>query len=222
MTTLVLAETQALFRSALRSALALTGDVDVVAEAADRASTLTAIELHEPDALLLDTKMHDHRCILQSVRGRQLRTRVIVLAPSSDSYLLMQSLEAGAHGFLSKEQPLSALVHATRVVLRGETFVPPGMLGGLLHDLIERRRIERDQATRLERLTKRERQVLDLLVAGYDHESLAAHLVISPPTARSHIQNLLRKLEVHSRLEAVALVTGGAPATASMLERLNR
>jgi DNA-binding NarL/FixJ family response regulator len=88
---------------------------------------------------------------------------------------------------------------------RDELFVPPRLLAPLLKGLILRRREEDDVARRAARLTRREKEVFALLVDGHDHEKIAEALVISRATARTHVQNVLRKLEVHSRLEATAL-----------------
>ena len=88
----------------------------------------------------------------------------------------------------------------------GETIVPGRMLGPLLQRLIRRRREQRDALDRMSRLTRREREVLGLLAEGADNDTIAERLVISPETARTHVQNVLVKLEVHSRVEAAAFV----------------
>src|SRR5207247_3996261 len=133
--------------------------------------------------------------------------RVIVFSAQEDEQVLVEALEAGASGYLSKGSPLANLIEATRAVHRGEALIPPRMLGAVLRRLIVRRR-ERDEALkRMARLTRREREVLALVARGEDNDGIAQHLVISPETARTHIQNVLGKLGVHSRLEAAAFVT---------------
>ena len=95
---------------------------------------------------------------------------------------------------------------AVTTVFEGHAYIPPPLLGGLLHELVQSNRAQQPVAdARFDRLSKREREVLDLLAAGKDQVGIARTLVISPQTARTHIQNVLGKLEVHSRLEAVAL-----------------
>ena len=105
---------------------------------------------------------------------------------------------------LTKGCPLSELIDATRAIHQGETLVPSRMLGPLLARLIHRRRERDEAAKRIGRLTRREREVLGLLSQGISNEGIAQALVISPETARTHIQNVLGKLGVHSRLEAAA------------------
>ena len=119
---------------------------------------------------------------------------------------LFDAMQAGANGFLTKAIPLRKLIRSTRAVLRGETIVPPAMLGHLLSQLVENRSEQNKVMRRLSRLTRREREVLALLVEGGDNDLVANRLVISPETARTHIQNILGKLDVHSRLEALSLV----------------
>ena len=99
------------------------------------------------------------------------------------------------------------VVEEGAVVHRGDTLVPPTMLGPLLTGLLRRKRDHDEAFERITRLTVREREVLALLAQGSDNDSIARALVISPQTARTHIQNILGKLGVHSRLEAAAFVT---------------
>lgn len=121
--------------------------------------------------------------------------------------MLLEVLDAGANGYLTRDAPLAELIRATRAVHGGETLVPPKMLGPLLSSLLRRKRDQDRAFERLARLTVREREVLALLAQGSDNDGIARALVISPQTARTHIQNILGKLEVHSRLEAAAFVT---------------
>jgi len=117
-------------------------------------------------------------------------------------------MEADASGYVTKESGLDQLVEATRAVHRGETRVPSKMLGPLLGRLIHRQRDEDEAMRKLSRLTRREREVLALMMRGADNAVIAQALTISPETARTHIQNILGKLGLHSRLEAVAFASG--------------
>ncbi|MEO8424605.1 MAG: response regulator transcription factor, partial [Actinomycetota bacterium] len=161
------------------------------------------------DVALLDADLPNCDGIraTQQISVRVPDCKVIVFSGQEDEQILVRALEAGASGYLSKGSPLAHLIDATRAVHRGEALVPPRMLGALLQRLILRRR-ERDGALRqMATLTRREREVLAYVAQGADNDMIAQHLVISPETARTHIQNVLGKLGVHSRLEAAAFVT---------------
>jgi DNA-binding NarL/FixJ family response regulator len=140
------------------------------------------------------------------IKERLPETRVLVLTGEEDQGTLVEAVEAGANGYLTKECPLAELIAAARAVHRGETLIPGRMLGALLARLIRRRREHEAAARMIGHLTRRERQVLALLADGADNDAIAQTLVISPQTARTHIQNILGKLGVHSRLEAAAFV----------------
>jgi two-component system nitrate/nitrite response regulator NarL len=127
---------------------------------------------------------------------------VLVLHDAADVDLLSGCLEAGAAGFQTKDIRLDELTSAIEAVRRGEAVVPRRMLGSLLGHLIERRRRDGEAVAKYERLTRREREILAMIAAGEDRAAIAQRLVISPQTARTHIQNVLTKLEVHSRIDA--------------------
>jgi DNA-binding NarL/FixJ family response regulator len=140
------------------------------------------------------------------IRERVPGCRVLVLSEEEDEGILIDSIRAGASGYLTKESPLEDLIDAARVMHRGEALIPGRLLAQLLPRLV-RRQEEQDRAVRqVYSLTRRERQVLALLAEGADNDRIAQALVISPQTARTHIQRLLGKLGFHSRLEAAAFV----------------
>jgi DNA-binding NarL/FixJ family response regulator len=206
---LLLADQQSLFREAIRTGLEAEADLVVVGEARNGPDAVREAERTSPDVAIVDIALPitggAHTCahLLQRVP----QCRVLVLGTDEDYRSLIEVLDEGAAGFLTKEAPLSDLIEATRAVHRGETLVPSRMLGPLLAALLRRRK-ERDSAyRRISHLTRREREVLALLSEGADNDGIAKALVISPQTARTHIQNILVKLSVHSRLEAAAFVT---------------
>ena len=204
----LIADEHSLFRQAVRSALETEDDLTVVAEAADCMEAIEAAEKYAPHIALIDSELPKGTGIsaIRKLREHLPGCKVLVLSNHQDQNALFDAMQAGASGYLTKAIPLAQLIEATRAVLRGETIVPPAMLGDLLSQLIQSRERQNDVLRRLSRLTRREREVLALLVEGADNDLVAQRLVISPETARTHIQNILSKLDVHSRLEALALI----------------
>lgn len=207
---LLLASQHALLRQAIHSALDNEPDIDVVAETRSGMHAVAAAERVTPDVAILE---------VDGLRGEGMRTvaqlrravkecRILLLAEGEDVDVLIEGLEAGAQGYVSKESPLSELVDATRAIAQGELVIPSGMLKQLIISLVQRRRDRRKGADRMSRLTQREHEVIKLLATGADNEGIGRALVISPQTARTHIQNILSKLGAHTRLEAVAFVRG--------------
>jgi DNA-binding NarL/FixJ family response regulator len=203
---MLIADGQSLFREAMRAIIDSERDLQVVAEAGTGLQAVEAAVRTEPDVALLYAGLQSTDAIrtIGLLRERVPGCRVLILAGEEHHGTLAASIEAGASGFLTQGSPLAEVLEATRAVSRGETVIPPRMLSGLLSRLTTRKR-ERDLAQeRLDRLTHREREVLSLLARGADNETIGAALVISPHTARTHIQNILNKLGAHSRLEATA------------------
>ena len=205
---ILLADEQPLFRDAVKLVLESQPDLKVVAEAQDGLQAVSAAEEHSPDVALIGANLPNCDGIRATylIRERAPTCRVVILTEEEEEDTLLAAVEAGASGDLTKESPLAELIAAAHTVHRGETVVPSRMLGGLLGRLILRRREKEQALRRAARLSRREREVLALLAEGGDNGSIAQALVISPETARTHIQNVLAKLGVHSRLEAAAFV----------------
>jgi two-component system nitrate/nitrite response regulator NarL len=207
--TVQLADDSVLFRSALRVALENTEEFDVIAETADVTSTLAEVRRTGPDLVLVAADLPGEGGAIsvcgRVAKDRDLPTRSLILDAAADQHQLLRALEAGAVGYVPRDVRLINLLSDMRAAIRGEATVPPRMLGGLLRELIERRRRWNDFHERYARLSPRERETLALLANGCEHVEIARTLVISSKTARTHVQNLLAKLDVHSRLEAVTL-----------------
>lgn len=205
----LVADRHALFREALRTVLHAEGSIMVVAEARDAHEAILEADRTLPHVVLLDVDLPGGEGTQATalLRERLPDCRVVVLTPVEDYRFLTEVLDAGANGYLTRESALADLIHATKAVHGGETLIPPRMVGALLSGLLRRRREQDTAHSRLSRLTRREREVLALLADGANNEMIARDLLISPQTARTHIQNILGKLEVHSRLEAAAFVT---------------
>lgn len=203
----LIADEHRLIREAVAEALVAEAAIEIVAEAADGYHAVSEATSLIPDLALINADLPGlsgvDACL--AIKSSCPRVNVIVFGEGGDADALLSAIEAGADGYFGVEEELAGLVSAVERVLDGEFLVPSHMLGQLLQRLIRRRRRSDGALERYLRLTPREREVLALLVEGCDYEAVATALVISPQTARTHIQNLLRKLEVHSRLEAVAL-----------------
>jgi DNA-binding NarL/FixJ family response regulator len=202
-----LADEHALFRAALRVALDSQADLCVVGECGNGAELVEEVRRRLVDVLIVDITLPGRNGfeVCADIRAAELPVRVLAMSDSAEDKTLLQALEAGADGYVTRDGRLADMVGAARAVMRGEACVPRRMLGGLLQSLIQRRRATDDVQARYDRLSRREKETLALLGRGYDHEAIARELVISPQTARTHIQNVLGKLAVHSRLEAAAL-----------------
>lgn len=203
----VVADGRPLVRTALRVALDAEGGVVVVAEAADTEEAVAEAHRVRPDVVLLDAQLPPgggvEACAL--IKSADLVTRVLVVSEHPDEELLLAAVEAGGDGYSEWSGGIAGLTADIRRLHAGEASIPPGMLGLLLRRLIQRGR-EADRAVdRFSRLSRREREILALMVEGMDNHAIARALVISPHTARTHAQNVLSKLGVHSRVEAAAV-----------------
>ncbi|MDH6226547.1 MULTISPECIES: response regulator transcription factor [Streptomyces] len=147
----------------------------------------------------------DGIALVAGVRSAHPGVRVVVLAEKDDARRAAQALQAGASGWVAKDCSLSRLLTVVRGVLRDETHLPPALLTGVLREMTAARRHRTESERLVESLTPREREVLRCMVAGLGRKAVAERLFLSPHTVRTHMQNVLGKLGVHSTLAAVAL-----------------
>jgi DNA-binding NarL/FixJ family response regulator len=209
----VIAEGRALFCETMKTVLEGEPDMRVEALANDGHSALVLSEELKPDVLVLDGNLPngDGLEMTSTLKQRIPETRILFVAEEPDDGSLDAALLAGADGYLTKDGTLGDFVEGIRILARGEQFIPPTMLGGVIERML-RRHAEREEALRLTaRLTKREREVLSLVADGSNYDAIAQALVISPETARTHLQNVLGKLQVHSRAEAIEFVRRHKP-----------
>jgi DNA-binding NarL/FixJ family response regulator len=143
--------------------------------------------------------------LVAGVRGAQPAVKTVVLAEKDDPRRAALALQAGACGWVAKDCSLSRLLTVIRGVLRDETHLPPALLTGVLRELTAARKHRTESERLVESLTPREREVLRCMVAGLGRKAVAERLYLSPHTVRTHMQNVLGKLGVHSTLAAVAL-----------------
>ncbi|MGH2757909.1 MAG: response regulator [Actinomycetota bacterium] len=204
---ILLGDAHSLFREAVRAVLERELECEVVCETSSGVIAVNEARRARPDIAVLDTDLLECDGIRATslIREQVPECKVLVLSAVEDQESLINALEAGASGFVTKTSPLSELIAAAKAIGSGETTVPNRMLGSLLDSLIHRRRDQDEAMKRMNRLTKREKEVLLYLAKGGGNDQIAERLVISRETARTHIQNILNKLGVHSRLEAAAL-----------------
>jgi DNA-binding NarL/FixJ family response regulator len=199
------------FAESLAAALAAEPDVDVAAAgsgaAARRALDRAAAEGRRFDVLLVDADLGgaDGVALVAELREGRPSLRVVVLAEKDDAPRAALALQNGASGWVAKDCSLQRLLAVVRGVLRDETHLPPALLTGVLRELTEARRHRTESERLVEALTPREREVLRCMVAGLGRKAVAERLFLSPHTVRTHMQNVLGKLGVHSTLAAVAL-----------------
>jgi DNA-binding NarL/FixJ family response regulator len=205
---LLLTTSHRLVRDALAEAFENLGRLRIVATARDARETIAEAERQRPAVAVISDDigrseyLHATRMIVERVRS----CAVLLLVGNEDSDALTDAIEAGARGYITRGVRLNQLCHAVERVASGGVVIPDAMVRPLLDRLVERRVTWKEDDQVLSLLSAREREVLLLLAEGASSESIAKTLVISRDTARKHVQNILVKMGVRSRLEAVAYV----------------
>jgi DNA-binding NarL/FixJ family response regulator len=194
----ILADDHHLVRQGIRSLLDKAGDIEVVGEASDGQHALRLVARLEPDVLVADVAMPrmDGLQAVERVRSVQGATRTVVLSMYADETLVRQALRNGASGYVLKDAVTDELLLAIRAAHRGDLYLSPGISRVLVNDLLAAEG-EGRPPTRFERLTPRERQVLQLVTEGHTNAAIAQQLQISAKTVEKHRSNLMAKLEVH-------------------------
>jgi DNA-binding NarL/FixJ family response regulator len=203
-TRVAIVDDQTLVRQGIRSLLALSNEIDVVAEASDGDEALAVLDAHDIDVLLLDLRMprRDGIATLEALRARGNHVAVLVLTTFDDDELALRALRAGARGYLLKDVTLDQLVGAIHTVAAGGTLLQPALTDRLL-------RAASEHATDItgihcpEPLTDRELDTLRLVAAGYSNREIASALHLAPGTVKNHVSNVLLKLGVRDRTRAV-------------------
>jgi DNA-binding NarL/FixJ family response regulator len=200
----VIADDQELVRSGFAMILEAQPDITVVGEASDGAEALAAVREHRPDVALLDIRMPGLDGI-EAARAicAQTECRVIMLTTFDQDDYVYDALYGGASGFLLKDVRRDDLVHAVRVVARGESLLAPTVTRRLISDLTARRPRPNAAPTGLDRLTARERETLKLLGRGLSNAEIAVTMVVSEHTVKTHVSNVLTKLGLRDRVQAV-------------------
>jgi DNA-binding NarL/FixJ family response regulator len=169
-----------------------------------------------PDVVLMDIEFRGSMSGIEATRRVKEvwpSAKVVIMTAHEDERLLVEAIEAGASGFLHKTEGVDELLAALKAAAAGEILVDPQALARMLPLMAKEREVRREAANRLSTLSEREREVLDLLTTGLRNDAIATRLGISPQTVQTHVRNILGKLSVHSKLEAVAFaVRHGARA----------
>jgi DNA-binding NarL/FixJ family response regulator len=191
-----------MMRAGFKAVLEATGSIEVVAEAASGEEAVAAANAHEPDVVLMDIRMPGMDGI--EATRRLPRRRILILTTFGLDEYIIEALRAGASGFLLKDAPTREVVDAVRAVAAGDAVLAPSVTRRLL-DQVGRRLPAAVSRTPdgLAELTDREQQVLRMLAVGMSNAEIAEALVVSEPTVKTHVSNLLGKLGLRDRVQAV-------------------
>lgn len=203
----VLADDQELVRSGFAMILDAQPDIEVAGEAGDGSAAIAAVREHVPDVALLDIRMPGLDGIeAAKVVCAETPTRVIMLTTFDQDDYVYDALYAGASGFLLKDVRRDDLVHAVRVVAAGDSLLAPAVTRRLISDITrDRPRSGATASDRLSVLTERERETLRLLGRGLSNAEIAAAMVVSEHTVKTHVARVFTKLGLRDRAQAVML-----------------
>ena len=215
----LLADDQPLIRAGLVMVITDAADIEVAGQAGTGAEALRLVHDLRPDVVVMDIRMPglDGIEATRRIKAEAPATKVLMLTTFDDDENVYGSLHAGASGFLLKDMPLDDILAAVRVVAAGDALIAPSVTRRLIADFTDRgaaagrnQRAERERASggaraRLAGVTEREHEVLTLVARGFANSEIAAELVISLATAKTHVANLLTKLDARDRIQLVIL-----------------
>ena len=203
----LLADDQAMVRAGFRMILESDPEMSVVGEASNGEQAVASARRLRPDVVLMDIQMPDLDGLQATRRitaDEELDSRVVILTTFERDEYVFESLQAGASGFLLKNAPPEELLHAVRVVAAGDALLAPSVTRRIIEQFA-RRPVRPELGSQLAALTQREREVLTLLARGKSNAELAAELVVSEGTIKTHVSSLLAKLGLRDRVQAVVL-----------------
>ncbi|MFP4344525.1 MAG: response regulator [Anaerolineales bacterium] len=202
MTTVVVVDDHPVVRAGMRALLESARDLNVLAEGATGAEALELVARHQPDVLVLDVNLPD----LSGLEvARRLQTRgdtpaILILSVRDDRRTIFELLASGAAGYVLKDEAPERLVHAVRVVARGESWLSPAVAREVIARAVTPQELPSEGV--LEPLTPRESEVLSLLAQGLDNAAIAERLVVTKRTVQNHVSTIYSKLGVSSRTQA--------------------
>jgi two-component system NarL family response regulator len=199
----------ALFRRGLEMVLEAEPDIELVGEASDGEEAVEKAGESLPEVILMDIRMPRTSGIEACRALKELvpSTKIVMLTISDEEEDLFEAIRAGASGYLLKDIPLDEVADTVRAVNGGQSLINPSMAGKLLTEFATLARRDDDdsrpQQVPAPKLTDREMQVLKLVARGMNNRDIAKELFISENTVKNHVRNILEKLQIHSRMEAV-------------------
>ena len=200
----VVVDDQELFRRGLTMLLGVEPGIEVVGEAGDGLSATDLIVATVPDVVLLDVRMPKRSGLQACMKIKELvpSVKIIMLTVSDEEGDLYESVKNGASGYLLKDSSIEEVAQAIRVVNEGQSLISPSMAVKLIDEFKQMSKPDKEQSTAL-KLTERELEVLRLVARGLNNREVAKELFISENTVKNHVRNILEKLQLHSRMEAV-------------------
>jgi DNA-binding NarL/FixJ family response regulator len=207
----LIADDHALFRRGLASVLDEEQDIELVGQASDGAEAVTRAGEALPDIVLMDIRMPKVSGIeaARAMKEAAPSAKIVMLTISDEEEDLFEAIRSGASGYLLKDIPLDEVADAVRAVYGGQSLINPSMAGKLLTEFATLNRrdqeTERPQQVPAPKLTDREMEVLKLVARGMNNRDIAKELFISENTVKNHVRNILEKLQIHSRMEAVMI-----------------
>jgi DNA-binding NarL/FixJ family response regulator len=202
----IIVDDHALFRRGLEMVLENEDDIEVVGEATDGQQAVDRTSELMPDVVLMDVRMPRRSGIEATQRIKELmpHVKIVVLTNSDEEADLYEAIKAGASGYLLKEISSEEVADAIRSVVQGHSRISPAMASKLLTEFqAMSKRTDDRQPLAPPKLTERELQILRLVAKGLGNRDIAQQLFISENTVKNHIRNILEKLQLHSRMEAV-------------------
>lgn len=204
-TTVLIGYRHLLLRQALRTALTMTGEFEVVHEAADGKDVIESAERVQPDVILMDTQMPIVSGIEATAHLRRTgnRARILLMTLGADDDLILAILRAGAAGSILKDANLTELTRALHTLARGGTYLSPEISERMMQNYVRFAERPRDDAPRRELLSVREREILQFVAEGKGNQAIARDLTLSVKTVEAHKAHIAQKLGVRGRTELI-------------------
>jgi two-component system response regulator NreC len=199
---LLLVDDHSILRAGLRMLFAAESDMQIVGEAGSGAEAIEAVQRLRPDVVIMDVAMPGMTGIEATRRIKEIlpETTILALTMHEDEQYFFEMLNAGAAGYIPKRAAPDDLIAAIRVVHQGNVFLHASLARFLIHDVLKG---NAQPAPAVEPLTEREREVLTLIAEGMTSREIGEALVVSPKTVDRHRENIMSKLNMHSRVELV-------------------